>query len=58
MKKILYQCSVIILIILSSNKVMAGGPWNDQYCNIETIMLVNKDNSGKIIDQQAVEKVV
>ncbi len=58
MKKILYQCSVIILIILCNGKAMAGGLWNDQYCNIETITLVNKDKSGKIIYQQAVEKVV
>ena len=58
MKKILYQYSVIILIILSSNKVMAGGPWNNQYCNIETVTLVSKDNDGKIIDQQTLEKMV
>ena len=46
------------MIITWQTNADAGGPWNDQYCNIETITLVNKDKSGKIIYQQAVEKVV
>ena len=58
MKKLLYLCSITIMIIAWQTNADAGGPWNDQYCNIETKTLVKKDNSGKIIDQQAMEKVV
>ena len=58
MKKLLYLCSITIMIIIWQTNAYAGGPWSDQYCNIETVTLLKKDNSGKVIEQQAMEKVV
>ena len=58
MKELLYLCSITIMIIIWQTNAYAGGPWSDQYCNIETITLLKKDNSGKVIEQQAMEKVV
>ena len=40
-----------------SNQAKAGGPWNDQYCDIETTQIRVVDQSGKVIEERVEEKV-
>ena len=36
----------------------AGGPWSDQYCNIDTTTIRVVDQNGVIIEEKTEEKVV
>ena len=36
----------------------AGGPWSDQYCNIETTTIRVVDQAGNTIEEKTEEKVV
>ena len=36
----------------------AGGPWSDQYCNIETTTIRIVDQAGNTIEERTEEKVV
>lgn len=58
----MYVLSLIFLtlglvLFAYSTTAKAGGPWSDQYCNIETETVITKDSEGKIIDKKTVEKV-
>ena len=35
----------------------AGGPWNDQYCDIETTQIKIVDNNGNVIENRTEEKM-
>ena len=35
----------------------AGGPWNDQYCNIETTQIKFVNEQGDVIENQTQEKI-
>ncbi len=47
----------LVIILTYIGKSYAGGPWNDQYCNIETTTIKTIDNQGKVIDERTEEKV-
>jgi len=49
--------SIVGLIIVVS-KAEAGGPWNDQYCDIETTQIRVVDQTGNVIESRIEEKVV
>lgn len=47
-----------VFITLFSNMAKAGGPWNDQYCDIEVTQIRVENNKGEIIDTRTEEKMV
>ena len=49
---------VLIIVLTYINKAEAGGPWSDQYCDIDTTTIRVVDQDGKIIDEKTEEKVV
>jgi hypothetical protein len=50
---------VIMATIMTmwSNQAKAGGPWSDQYCDIETTQIRVVDQSGNVIEERVEEKV-
>ena len=44
-------------MMLFVNTAQAGGPWNDQYCDVETTKIRVVDQSGKVIEERTEEKV-
>ena len=45
------------LIIFSTN-AQAGGPWSDQYCDVEITKIKIVDAQGKVIEERTEEKMV
>ena len=60
MKNIILAFAVICMaiILFFTTKVEAGGPWSDQYCNIDTTTIRVVDQNGVIIEEKTEEKVV
>ena len=48
----------LIIVFAYINKAEAGGPWIDQYCDIETTTIRVVDQSGNVIKELTEEKVV
>ena len=46
------------LLFSLSATAEAGGPWSDQYCNIETTTIRIVDQAGNTIEERTEEKVV
>ena len=46
------------LLVGLSATAEAGGPWSDQYCDIELTTIRVVDQSGNIIEEKTEEKVV
>ena len=60
MKTIFYIIALVFLtmgMILFVNTAHSGGPWNDQYCDVETTKIRVVDQSGKVIEERTEEKV-
>tara|TARA_B100001057_G_scaffold492365_1_gene584623 strand:+ start:912 stop:1265 length:354 start_codon:yes stop_codon:yes gene_type:complete len=59
--KAIYLFIALLLVstfmVLFMNQAHAGGPWNDQYCDIETTQIRVIDQSGNIIEEKIEEKV-
>ena len=49
---------VLIIILTYINKAKAGGPWVDQYCDIETTTIRVVDQNGIVLEEKTEEKVV
>ena len=49
---------VLIIVLTYINKAEAGGPWIDQYCDIETTTIRVVDQNGVVIEEKTEEKVV
>jgi hypothetical protein len=52
----------IVLVVLSfailySTDAEAGGPWSDQYCDVETTTIRVVDQNGKVINEYTEEVV-
>ena len=45
------------LIIFSTN-AQAGGPWSDQYCDVEITKIKIVDAQGEVIEERTEEKLV
>ena len=63
MKKIYYLIALVMLalgmiIFAVGSSAKAGGPWIDQYCDVETTQIRVVDQQGNIVDSKIEEKVV
>ena len=50
--------SLIVGLIIVVSKVQAGGPWNDQYCDVEVTQIRVVDAQGNVIEERTEEKLV
>tara|TARA_Y100000992_G_C21060783_1_gene394026 strand:- start:38 stop:394 length:357 start_codon:yes stop_codon:yes gene_type:complete len=48
---------IIVIKLVWLNNADAGGPWHDQYCDIETTQIKIVDTQGNVIDERIEEKV-
>jgi hypothetical protein len=46
-----------IIVLTYINKAEAGGPWIDQYCDVETTTIRIVDQSGNVVEERTEEKV-
>jgi len=49
--------SLIVGLVIVASKVQAGGPWNDQYCDVEVTQIKVVDSQGTVIEEKTEEKV-
>ena len=49
---------LLIVLIVFATKASAGGPWNDQYCDVEITKIKVIDQDGNVIQNLTEEKVV
>jgi len=61
MRTVYYLIALALVIFVSKlvfvNKAEAGGPWNDQYCDVETTQIRVVDQNGNVIESRTEEKV-
>ena len=61
MRTIYYLIALALVIFVSKlvfvNKAEAGGPWNDQYCDVEVTQIRVVDSQGTVIEERTEEKV-
>ena len=60
MRAIILFVALLLLSVfatLYTNQAQAGGPWSDQYCNIETTKIKIVDQDGNIIKNMTEEKM-
>jgi len=48
---------VFVILFTALTEADAGGPWNDQYCDVSHETVITKNQKGEIIDQVTKEKV-
>ena len=48
----------LVIILTYINKAKAGGPWINQYCDVETTTIRVVDQAGNVIKELTEEKVV
>ena len=57
--KLIALVVLILIIVLTfvASKAEAGGPWNDQYCDVETTTIRVVDQDGNVLESKTEEKV-
>jgi len=55
---ILVMLTLFVMTFYLVTYANAGGPWNDQYCDVETTQIRVVDTDGNIIESKVEEKVV
>jgi|TARA_R100000027_G_scaffold38876_1_gene28768 hypothetical protein len=50
--------SLLVGLLFIGNKAEAGGPWNDQYCDIEITKIRVVNAQGVVLEEQVEEKMV
>jgi hypothetical protein len=50
--------SLIVGLITVVSKAQAGGPWSDQYCDVEITKIKIVDAQGNVIEERTEEKLV
>ena len=50
--------AIMIGLVLFANTAQAGGPWHDQYCDVETTQIRIVDQDGNVLESKVEEKVV
>ena len=50
--------TALAMIIFTVGNSHAGGPWNDQYCDVEITKVKVVNESGDVIENRTEEKVV
>ena len=61
MKKLYYIIALLFLalgLIIFSTTADAGGPWNDQYCDVEITKVRIIDKEGNVVENLTEEKLV
>ena len=61
MRAILFFIALLLLstfLTLYTNQAQAGGPWNDQYCDIEVTKIKVVDQDGNVIENKTEEKLI
>tara|TARA_B100000900_G_C20483744_1_gene676569 strand:- start:313 stop:669 length:357 start_codon:yes stop_codon:yes gene_type:complete len=61
MRKIYYLIALAFLtlgLIIFSTTAKAGGPWNDQYCDVEVTKIKVVNEQGELIENRTEEKMV
>ena len=48
---------IIVIKLVWLSNAEAGGPWNDQYCDVETTSIRVVDASGNVLEERTEEKV-
>lgn len=54
---LLVMLSLMVMTFYLVTYAKAGGPWSDQYCNLETETIIVKNTQGDILETKTVEKV-
>jgi len=49
---------ILVIVLTYTNRAEAGGPWNDQYCDIDVTTIRIVDQNGVTIEERTEEKVV
>ena len=49
---------VILTLVIVSTYVQAGGPWSNQYCDVEIIKIKVVNEAGEVLENRTEEKVV
>ena len=60
MKALYYLIALVMLsvgIVIFSSNAEAGGPWDNQYCDVETTTIRVIDTNGNTIEERTEEKV-
>ena len=60
MRAIILFVALLLLSVfatLYTNQAQAGGPWSDQYCNIETTKIKIVDQDGNIVKNMTEEEM-
>jgi len=50
--------SLIVGLIIVVSKAEAGGPWNDQYCDVEVTQIRVVNEKGEVVENLTEEKMV
>ena len=58
LKLIALALLTLVIVLTYINKAEAGGPWDDQYCDIETTSIRIVDTNGIVVEERTEEKVV
>jgi|TARA_R110002050_G_scaffold211768_1_gene347802 hypothetical protein len=62
MRTVYYLIALALVIFVSKlvfvNKAEAGGPWSDQYCDVEVTQIKIIDQNGDVIESKTEEKLV
>ena len=61
MRKIYYLIALLFLtlgLVIFSTTVDAGGPWNNQYCDVEVTKIKVIDQQGNVVENLTEEKLV
>ena len=61
MRKIYYLIALLFLtlgLIIFSTTADAGGPWDNQYCDVEVTKIKVIDQQGNVVDSLTEEKLV
>ena len=61
MRTVYYLIALALVVVVSKlifvNKAEAGGPWSNQYCDVETTQFRIVDQNGNVLESRTEEKV-
>ena len=49
---------VILTLVIVSTYVQAGGPWSNQYCDVQITKIKVVNEAGEVLENRTEEKVV
>ena len=47
----------LVIVLTYTQRAEAGGPWHDQYCDVEITKIRVVDQSGQVIEERTEEKM-